>query len=392
MFNPAYKLTEHRIIIEDTRLKTIKEKFFNQSISMKNRLLTKESGRGLKIMKIGVLVGGGDAPGLNAAIKAAVSKAHEIGYDVVGIKNGWAGLLELDTQPLSVDDVEEIHSRGGVVLFTSRTNPFKIENGPKKVMANMKKLKVDALVVMGGEDTLGVAQKLSEMGVHVVGVPKTIDNDIGGTDYSIGFDTAVAIATDAIDKLRTTAEAHHRIVIVEVMGRNTGWIALYAGLAGGANLTLIPEVPLGLNQVYGLLKYRKQNGKAYSIIVVAEGARVLKEKEQILVATEERDEFGHPRLGGISRVLEKLIQENTGLEARSVILGHLQRGGSPTAFDRILAMRLATKAVELIKNKKFGEMASFKASDVVSVPLKEALKERKSVPPELYEMAKTLFR
>jgi len=343
-------------------------------------------------MKIGVLVGGGDAPGLNAAIKAAVSKAHEFGYDVVGIKNGWAGLLELDTQPLSLDDVEEIHSRGGVVLHTSRTNPFKIENGPKQVIGNMKKLKIEALVVMGGEDTLGVARKLSEMGIPVVGVPKTIDNDLGGTDYSIGFDTAVAIATDAIDKLRTTAEAHHRIIIVEVMGRNTGWIALHAGLAGGANLTLIPEVPLGLNQVYGLLKYRKQNGKAYSIIVVAEGARVLKEKEQILVATEERDEFGHPRLGGISRVLEKLIQENTGLEARSVILGHLQRGGPPTAFDRILAMRLATKAVELIKNKKFGEMASFKASDVVSVPLKEALKERKSVPPELYEMAKTLFR
>jgi len=230
------------------------------------------------------------------------------------------------------------------------------------------------------------------MGIPVVGVPKTIDNDLGGTDYSIGFDTAVAIATDAIDKLRTTAEAHHRIIIVEVMGRNTGWIALHAGLAGGANLTLIPEVPLGLNQVYGLLKYRKQNGKAYSIIVVAEGARVLKEKEQILVATEERDEFGHPRLGGISRVLEKLIQENTGLEARSVILGHLQRGGPPTAFDRILAMRLANKAVELIKEKRFGEMASFHASNIVSVPLKEALAGRKSVPPELYEVAKTFFR
>jgi len=343
-------------------------------------------------MKIGVLVGGGDAPGLNAAIKAAVSKANEFGYNVIGIKNGWAGLLELDTQPLTLDDVEEIHSRGGVVLYTSRTNPFKIENGPRHVIENMRKLKIDALVVMGGEDTLGVAKKLYEMGVPVVGVPKTIDNDLSGTDYTIGFDTAVAIATDAIDKLRTTAEAHNRIIIVEVMGRNTGWIALYAGLAGGANLTLIPEVPLGLNQVYGLLKKRRANGKAYSIIVVAEGAKVLQEKEQILVASEERDEFGHPRLGGISRVLEKLIQDNTGLEVRSMILGHLQRGGSPTAFDRILAIRLAAKAVELIKEKRFGEMASFQACDIVSVPLKDAMAKRKSVPPELYEMAKTFFK
>jgi phosphofructokinase-like protein len=343
-------------------------------------------------MKIGVLTGGGDAPGLNAAIKAAVNKASELGFDVIGIKRGWAGMLELDTQPLSLDSVEEIHSRGGVVLYTSRTNPFKVENGPKRVILNMKKLNIDALIAMGGEDTLGVAQKLYEIGVPVVGVPKTIDNDISETDYSIGFDTAVAIATDAIDRLRTTAEAHHRIIIVEVMGRNTGWIALYAGLAGGANLILIPEFPLGLNRVYDLLKSRRESGKVYSIIVVAEGAKVLREKERLIVASEERDEFGHPRLGGISRVLEGLIQENTGLEARSMILGHLQRGGSPTAFDRILAMRLATKAVELIKERRFGEMASFQACEVVSVPLKEAVGKRKSVSAEFYEMAKTVFR
>jgi len=342
-------------------------------------------------MKIGILVGGGDAPGLNAAIKAAVSKAHGLGFEALGIKSGWAGLLDLDTQPLAPDDVEEIHSRGGVVLYTSRTNPLKIENGPRKVIDNIKKLKLHALVVMGGEDTLSVAQKLYEMGMPIVGVPKTIDNDLSGTDYSIGFDTAVAIATDAIDRLRTTAEAHHRIVIVEVMGRNTGWIALYAGLAGGANLTLIPEFPLGLNQVYDLLRKRQKSGKAHSIIAVAEGAKVFKEKEQIIMASEEKDEFGHPRLGGISRVLEGLIQENIGLEARSVILGHLQRGGSPTAFDRILAMRLATKAVELVLDRRWGEMASFKACDVVSVALKEALKERKCVPQEFYEMAKTFF-
>jgi 6-phosphofructokinase 1 len=321
-----------------------------------------------------------------------VFKANELGFDVIGIRNGWTGLLDVDIQPLSSDTVEEIHSRGGVVLYTSRTNPFKIENGPKKVIENIKKLKLDALIVMGGEDTLGVAEKLHEMGVPIVGVPKTIDNDLSCTDYSIGFDTAVAIATDALDRLRTTAEAHHRIVILEVMGRNTGWIALYAGLAGGANLTLIPEAPLGLNQVYDLLKKRHKMGKACSIIVVAEGAKLLKEKEQILMTSEEKDEFGHPRLGGISRVLEDLIEGNTGLEVRSVVLGHLQRGGSPTAFDRILAMRLAAKAVELVAGREFGKMASFQACEVTSVPLKESMKERKSVPPELYDIAKTFFR
>jgi len=343
-------------------------------------------------MKIGVLVGGGDAPGLNAALKAVVTKANEFNFEVVGIKKGWAGLLDPDTQPLSTEVVEEIHSRGGVLLYTSRTNPFKVEEGPARIIENTARLKIDALIVMGGEDTLGVAQRLWEMGVPIVGVPKTIDNDLPGTDYSIGFDTAVAIATDAIDRLRTTAEAHHRIVIVEVMGRHTGWIALYAGLAGGANLTLIPEVPFSLSQVYELVRNRHASGKVYSIIVVAEGARLVKEEEQLIVESQEIDEFGHPRLGGISRVLERLIQENTGLEARSVILGHLQRGGSPTAFDRILAMRLATKAVELLKEGKFGQMASFQACEIVSVPLKEALTQRKSVASELYKVAETFFK
>src|SRR3972149_5226653 len=332
----------------------------DQIIYHKSAYLNKKA----KLMKIGVLTGGGDAPGLNAALKAVVTKANEFGYEVIGIRRGWAGLLDLETRPLNTDTVEEIHSRGGVLLYTSRTNPFKIEEGPAQAIKNMEKLKIDALIVMGGEDTLGVAQRLYEMGVSVVGIPKTIDNDLLGTDYSIGFDTAVAIATDAIDRLRTTAEAHHRIVIVEVMGRNTGWIALYAGLAGGANLNLIPEFPLGLSQIYDVLKKREKNGKAYSIIVVAEGTKVFKEKEQIVMASEDKDEFGHPRLGGISRVLEGLIQENTGLEARSVILGHLQRGGPPTAFDRILAMRLGTKAMELVLDRRWGEMASFQACEV----------------------------
>ncbi len=345
-----------------------------------------------KTMKIGVLTGGGDAPGLNAALKAAVIKSNDLGYEVIGIRRGWAGLLELDTQPLCSDDVEEIHSRGGVLLYTSRTNPFKIEEGPTRAMRNLEKLKIDALIVMGGEDTLGVAQRLYEMGIKVVGVPKTIDNDLSCTDYSIGFDTAVSIATDAIDRLRTTAEAHHRILIVEVMGRNTGWIALHSGLAGGANLAIIPEIPFSLNQIYELVKKRHEDGKAYSIIVVAEGARMLMDAEQMIVKSQEIDEFGHPRLGGISQLLEKLIQENTGLEARSVILGHLQRGGSPTAFDRILAMRLANEAVELIRDKKFGMMASFQACAIAPVSLKEVLVGRKNVPSDLYEMAKTFFK
>jgi 6-phosphofructokinase 1 len=394
----VYKLTEHKIKIprkpEHTQWTPVRRKAFQSTTSQLTSKLTptQNKPKDRNYMKIGILVGGGDAPGLNAAIKAAVSKANALGFETVGIKSGWAGLLDLDTQPLTTDDVEEIHSRGGVILYTSRTNPFKVENGPEKVIENIKKLKLHALLVLGGEDTLSVAQKLYELGNPIVGIPKTIDNDLSGTDYSIGFDTAVSIATDAIDRLRTTAEAHHRIVIVEVMGRNTGWIALHAGLAGGANLTLIPEFPLGLNQIYDLLKRRKKNGKAYSIIVVAEGAKVFKEKEQIIMASEEKDEFGHPRLGGISRVLEGLIQENIGLEVRSVILGHLQRGGSPTAFDRILAMRLGTKAMELVLDRKWGYMSTFQACDVGSVPINEALKERKCVPQELYEMAKTFFR
>lgn len=343
-------------------------------------------------MKLGILVGGGDAPGLNAAIKAAVAKATEYGFEVAGIKRGWAGLLEADVEPLNIDVVEEIHSRGGVVLYTSRTNPFKIKNGLKRVIKNLKKLGIDALVVMGGEDTLGVAQKLFEKGVPLVGVPKTIDNDLSATDYTIGFDTAVSIATEAVDKLRTTAESHHRVIIVEVMGRYTGWIALYAGLAGGAHLILIPEKPLDIRQIYEFLRNRHSNGKVYSIVVVAEGARPTGKDGIDIVRKAPVDEFGHPRLGGISRVLEDLIQKNTGLETRSVVLGHLQRGGSPTAFDRVLAMRLGIKAVELIKKKKFGKMASIRGNNIISVNLKDAITQRKCVSPELYEIAQTFLR
>ena len=341
-------------------------------------------------MRIGVLVGGGDAPGLNAALKAVVTMAHNFGFEVLGVKRGWAGLLEADTQPLDLDDVEEIQSRGGIILYTSRTNPFKITNGPQTIIENMKKLKIDALIAIGGEDTLSVAQKLSEMKAPVVGVPKTIDNDLSETDYSIGFDTAVSIATDAIDSLRTTAEAHQRIIVVEVMGRHSGWIALHSGLAGGANMVLIPEVPFSLERIYELVKSRRAKGKVQSIIVAAEGAKTSKQEEHV-VQNEKIDAFGHVRLGGISQTLETMIETNTGFEARSVILGHLQRGGPPTAFDRVLALRLGIKAVELVQEKEFGKMSALRGYEIASASLKEAIK-RKDVSVELYEMAQMFFR
>jgi 6-phosphofructokinase 1 len=344
-------------------------------------------------MKIGVLVGGGDAPGLNAAVRAVFMQANEYGYEVLGIKGGWAGLLKMDTMPLNTETVEEIHSKGGIILYTSRTNPFKTPDGPSLVMENMKKLGIDALVVIGGEDTLGVALKLYEMNVPLVAVPKTIDNDLSGTDYSIGFDTAVSIVSDAIDRLHTTAESHHRTIIVEVMGRYTGWIALYGGLAGGANLILIPEVPYCLDEICEAVKRRVSRGKFHSIIVVAEGAKPA-ETESFNFKDRDRgiDEFGHVRLGGIGSVLEKLIEAKTGLETRSVVLGHIQRGGSPTAFDRVLATRLGVKAIQLVKEGKFGQMSSFQGNKIVSVELKEALKKRKTVSPELYELAKLFFK
>ncbi len=341
-------------------------------------------------MRLGVLVGGGDAPGLNAALKGVVTRATGFGFEVLGVRRGWAGLLEADTLPLGLNDVEEIQSLGGIMLYTSRTNPFNKTDGPQKVIENMKKLKIDALVAIGGEDTLSVAQNLFEMKVPVVGVPKTIDNDLSETDYSIGFDTAVSIATDAIDRLRTTAESHQRIIVVEVMGRHSGWIALHSGLAGGANMILIPEVPFRMEKLYELLESRRAKGKVHSIIVVAEGAKTDKQDENI-VQNDKTDAFGHVRLGGIGQTLENMIETNTGLEARSVVLAHLQRGGSPTAFDRLLALRLGIKAVELVQEKEFGEMSAMRGYEITSTLLKAAIR-RKDVSPELYRTAQMFFR
>jgi phosphofructokinase-like protein len=342
-------------------------------------------------MRIGVLTGGGDAPGLNAAVKAIVHRAHDHGYEVIGIKRGWAGLLETDSEPLDIHKVEELSGEGGIVLYTSRTNPAKMPNGIQRCMDNVKHFNLDALIAIGGDDTLGVAEKLYEAGAHVVGVPKTIDNDLSVTDYSIGFQTAVSIATEAIDKLRTTARAHQRVFVVEVMGRYTGWIALYAGLATGAHLILIPEVPFTLKDVYDLVRKRKAAGKVFSIIVVAEGAKP-KEEDSLVVKKAEKDQFGHVQLGGIGQALEKLIEQETGLETRSVVLGHLQRGGPPSAFDRFLATSLGIEAVELVKRQKWGYIPVIKGTEIVPVRLKEVVAKRKEVPPELYEMAKTFFK
>jgi len=338
---------------------------------------------------IGILTGGGDCPGLNPTIRAVVRKALLEKFSCIGIKNGWQGLIENDVMELNMDSVSGILPRGGTILGTSRTNPFKEEKNVKKVLTNYKKLNLYCLVVVGGEDTLGVANKLSEMGIKIVGIPKTIDNDLSATDFTFGFDTAVNIATEAIDRLHTTAESHHRIMVVEVMGRHAGWIATYAGIAAGADVILIPEKPIDLKEVCEILKKRKKRGKGFSIIVVAEGAKLKEEK--LILKTEKKDAFGHVLLGGIGQALTDNIEKMTGFETRVTVLGHIQRGGTPTAFDRVLATRYGIKAVELVKAKKFGRMASLSGNDIISVPLSKAVGKLKTVDMKLYEIAKVFF-
>lgn len=336
-------------------------------------------------MRVGILTGGGDCPGLNPVIRAVVRKAISEGYEVIGIKNGWKGILERDTMPLDLNSVSGILPKGGTILGTSRTNPYKKENGVKKVKESFAALKLDVLVAVGGEDTLGVAAKLVKDGLAVVGVPKTIDNDLLGTDFTFGFDTAVNIAMECIDRLHTTAESHHRIMVAEIMGRHAGWIATYAGIAGGADVILIPEIPIDINEVVDTLKKRHSRGKTFSIVVVSEGAQF---KEGDMVTQEKSlDEFGHVRLGGIAQQLGEIIEKKTGFETRVTILGHIQRGGSPTAFDRVLGTRFGVKAVELIKEKKFGRMVSLTGNKVVDVALEEALKGLKTVDLDLYKLS-----
>jgi 6-phosphofructokinase 1 len=341
-------------------------------------------------MKVGILSGGGDAPGINAVIRAVVRKGiQNYGYEIVGIKDGWAGLLQGEYLALDLKAASGLLPRGGSILGTSRTNPFKAENGPEKIMKNAKKAGIDAVVVIGGDDTLSVAHKMGEHGLKSVGVPKTIDNDLAGTDYTFGFNTAVTIATEALDRLHTTAETHHRVIILEVMGRYTGWIALEAGLAGGADIILIPEKPFDIGEVCELITRRQERGRNFSIVVVAEGAKPKGGVE--IVYSESLDEFGHIRLGGVGYYIGKEIEKCLNIETRVVVLGHLQRGGPPTPFDRILATRFGIAAIDLVHERKFGHMAAIKGNKIVSVPLKDIVGKRKTVDLELYDIASVFF-
>jgi len=341
-------------------------------------------------MKIGILTGGGDCPGLNAVIRAVAKKAFAYGYEVIGIRDGWRGLVEIDTVPLDIQAVSGILSRGGTILGTSRTNPFKSPDTAEKVINNIKKLGLDVLVGIGGDDTLGVASKLFKKGIKTIGIPKTIDNDLSGTDFTFGFDTAVSIVTEALDRLHTTTEAHHRAMIVEVMGRHAGWIATYGGMAGGADMILIPEKPFEINDVADVVKKRAKRGRGFSIIVVAEGA-VPKGVEGYITKDVKKDAFGNVMLGGIGEFLAKEVEKATGVETRHVVLGHLQRGGSPTAHDRVLATRYGVRAVELINEGTFGVMVALQGNKIVPIPLEEGVRQTKTVDMETYKVAQVFF-
>ena len=358
--------------------------------------------------KIGILTGGGDCPGLNAVIRAVVKKSRRYNWEVIGIRNGWKGLINGEMELLSDYSVSGILPKGGTIIGTSRTNPFNNEGDVQKVIDNIKKFGIDAIVAIGGDDTLGVAKKLHEKGVSTVGVPKTIDNDLSGTDYTFGFDTAVSIATEAIDRLHTTAESHHRVIVVEVMGRDAGWIATMAGIAGGADEILIPEVPFDIEEVCKNLRKRYSRGKKFSIVAVAEGAQPKEEKSsenqtnetneinnnsgrKLVTQTSETDAFGHVRLGGIGQYLTEEIEKRMDVETRVTILGHVQRGGTPTAHDRVLATRFGVAAVELIKNENFGKMVALQGNKIVPIELEEAVSKSKTVDMDLYDIAKVFF-
>jgi 6-phosphofructokinase 1 len=341
-------------------------------------------------VRIGVLTGGGDCPGLNAVIRGVVRKGVDVyGDEVVGFRDGWRGVLECSYIPLDLEAIRGILPRGGTILGSSRTNPYKRDDGSELVRATFEKMNLDGLVAIGGDDTLGVASRLHAEGINVVGVPKTIDNDLGATDVTFGFDTALHVATEAIDRLHTTAESHNRILVVEVMGRNAGWIALHSGIAGGADVILIPEVPFDIDEVCGLISRRHARGRYFSIVVAAEGA---KPKEGTMtIAESEVDEFGHPRLGGIGIQLEREIESRTGFETRATVLGYVQRGGTPTAFDRMLATRLGLAAIDAVHDGQWGMMTALHATQIELVPLAEAVAQNRQVPPEEYERYRVLL-
>jgi 6-phosphofructokinase 1 len=344
---------------------------------------------------VGLLTGGGDCPGLNAVIRAVTRRSLDRGDEVVAVRDGWRGLVDGVFQPLTLREISGILPRGGTIVGTTRTNPYKLDGGVERVLAHTREGGLDALVAIGGEDTLGVAARLfREHSYPVVGVPKTIDNDLSATDYTFGFDTAVSVATEAIDRLHTTAESHNRVMVVEVMGRHTGWIAVMSGIAGGADVILIPEQPITVEQACEEIRRRHARGKTFSIVVVSEGYELTYESgEQRMVAQQARatDLFGHVQLGGVGDVLAHEIEERTGYETRVTVLGHVQRGGTPTARDRVLATRYGLKAAELVAEGRFGRMAALHGDAIVDVSLDEATKELKTVPPEWYEVARAFF-
>jgi 6-phosphofructokinase 1 len=341
-------------------------------------------------MKVGLLTGGGDCPGLNAVIRAAVRKGERVyGDDLIGFRDGWKGPIERLVMPLDVERCRGILPRGGTILGSSRTNPYKVEGGVEKVKATLAELGVDAVIAIGGEDTLGAGYKLFQDGVPIVGVPKTIDNDLSATEVTFGFHTAVQVATDAIDRLHTTAESHDRVLVCEVMGRHAGWIATYAGIAGGAAEVLVPEIEFDIDEVCDFLKRRHESGRYASIVVVAEGATP--KAGTMVLQSGEVDAFGHVRLGGIGTVLAEEIEKRTGFETRVTVLGHIQRGGTPTAFDRVLATRFGVAAIDAVHDDGFGQMVALQNGAIVRVPLAEAVGELKTVDHELFEVAEVFF-
>jgi phosphofructokinase-like protein len=341
-------------------------------------------------MRVAMLTGGGDCPGLNAVMRAVARKGETTyGDELVGFRDGWRGPIEGNLVPLSIESFRGTLPRGGTILGSSRTNPYKVDGGAEKVKATLAEHRIDALVAIGGEDTLGVAAKLADEGVAVVGVPKTIDNDLSATELTFGFDTAVQICVDAIDRLHTTAESHDRVMVVEVMGRHAGHIATWAAIAGGATECLIPERPFDIDEVCSVIRRRHERGRYASIVVVAEGATPA--EGTLSLVSGEVDSFGHVRLGGIGDTLAKAIEERTGFETRAIVLGHVQRGGTPTAFDRVLATRFGIAAIDAVHAGDFGKMVALRAGDIVAVPLSEGTAELKLVDPKVYEVAEAFF-
>ncbi len=344
--------------------------------------------------KVAILTGGGDCPGLNAVIRAATLKLVRAGYEMVGVKHGWRGLLENEYMPLDIESTAGILAQGGTILRTSRTNPMKREGGVEMLVDNLRRNDIWATIAIGGDDTLGVANRLyEEHALNMVGVPKTIDNDLSGTDYTFGFDTAVQIATECIDRLHTTAESHDRTIVVEIMGRHTGWITVMAGIAGGADVVMLPEFDISVAEVCDILRRQREGGRNYNIVAVSEGAKLVTREgeEKMVMQSDEVDAFGNVKLGGVANLLAKEIERRTGFETRATVLGHIQRGGTPTAHDRILATRYGVNAAALVESGKWGQMAALHGDEIVSVPLELAVGERKLVRDEFWQLAKTFF-